>query len=177
MICNDIVGFHSDFIRQLSGFQFSADFYENLMGLTDIGAILHSSCDRLAENHPNCAFAFFLNHQDTFDIYQSDNEPTALAQNNIIDCFDKEIINQICLANRICTLDELYGLGLAINPKTAKDISLVVVPIANFEHLNCVLVIYSEKARQLTTDGLSKIASITPGLCRAIRNSLYPQNV
>lgn len=168
ILCNDFVAVHRDFIKTFQAINFTTNFYESIVGETELGNLLDTAGQAIKEQIGDANVAFFLRWQNSFKLHMFENTPISLEQQDIINCFTPELVVNICEANKQCSLDELLEMDLHANPAMLKDISALTIPLGQFGLSLGFILIYYPSKNVLPTDNLNRISSIIPGLSRAI---------
>ena len=169
ILCNDIIGGQRDFVKQLRVLTFGVNFYESLLGHTDITSLLDSVGALVRERISGSNVAVFLIESHGFKLHMADDDqPIDVDAGKIESYFTEAVVNDICRSNRICTLEDMCHIGLQGNPNVLKKISAAAVPLGKFgDALGFVLVCRSAD-EPLKAEELKGIAAIVPGLSRAI---------
>jgi len=131
ILCNDFLTAHRRFIKTLVRINFEADFYESLLGITELDELFHKAA-RLIESYlHDTNTALFLCEPDGFQLYLRQSSPVVgLTRDKLEDYFSPELVRHLCRLDQICTLDEVCALHNIENvPKAANDISGVIIPL------------------------------------------------
>lgn len=169
ILCNDLIGAQRGFIRRLKSISFAASFYESIMGLTDLNELLHSAADLIESDNPGTDAAFFLRQGDSFDVYMFEAEASApVNRERIESCLTAELMDHACKANHICTLDEVFEMGLSDNATGLSGASAVTIPLGLHGLSLGFMLVYRCSGRKLTTWEIRDISGIVSGLSRAI---------
>lgn len=171
ILCNDFVDAHRAFIRALGVISSTADFYQSIIGVTDLNRLLFITSDFIKSQIPYATVGFFLRREESFDLHlgQSD-KPIEMEQQRLENCFTTELVNSVCTANKICELDELLTMGLEANPNQLSKISAFTIPLGQFGTSLGFTLVYRESSKKLTGPDLEKISAITTGFSQAIQS-------
>jgi len=171
ILCNDLIAAQRDFIEKLKTISFTANFYEAIVGTTDLSSLFYTSGKLIKEQIPDANIAFFLRQQDNFELhlFESDH-PIALEKQRPENCFTSEWVDNICKLNKICTLDDMFAMGLQGNLVGLNKISAVTIPLGQFGPSLGFILIYRSSQNKLTPDELNNISAVTRGLSRAIQS-------
>ena len=60
ILCNDFISAHRDFIKRLNTINFTANFYEAIVGTTDLSGLLYTAGKLIKDEIPDSKVAFFL---------------------------------------------------------------------------------------------------------------------
>ena len=171
ILCNDLIAAQRDFIEKLKTISFTANFYEAIVGTTDLSSLFYTAGKLIKEEIPDANIAFFLRQQDNFELhlFESDH-PIALEKQRPENCFTSEWVDNICKLNKICTLDDMFAMGLQGNLVGLNKISAVTIPLGLFGPSLGFILIYRSSQNKLTPDELNNISAVTRGLSRAIQS-------
>ena len=171
ILCNDLIAAQRDFIEKLKTISFTANFYEAIVGTTDLSSLFYTAGKLIKEEIPDANIAFFLRQQDNFELhlFESDH-PIALAKQHPDNCFTPEWVDNICKSNKICTLDDMFAMGLEGSLIGLNKISAVTIPLGQFGPSLGFILIYRSSQNKLTPDELNNISAVTRGLSRSIQS-------
>ncbi|MCE5340565.1 MAG: hypothetical protein LLF92_05490 [Planctomycetaceae bacterium] len=171
ILCNDILTAHADFISHLKNFQFAADFYENILGITNSEQLARNVGEYLTTNlnDINMAIVFMFSGRPQIYIYSTD---TALEDipSQIGPYMTPRMVQLVCQTGNICTSDQLCEMGFFASPAVLKKISLAAIGLNTAGPALGMLVLYRSVQQPLSKCELTKIASVTPGLSTALKN-------
>ena len=169
ILCNDLIAAQRGFIKKLKTISFTANFYEAIVGTTDLSTLLYTASKLIKEEIPDSNVGFFLRQQESSElhIFESD-QPITLEQQVLEGCFNGEVVENICKSNKICTLDDMFALGLEGNLIELSKISAATMPLGGLGVSLGFILICRSSQNKLTVEELNNIASITCGLSRAI---------
>jgi hypothetical protein len=171
ILCNNLVEAQRDFIKRLNAIAFAANFYESIVGITDFNSLLYTAGKIIRNELPNANIAFFLRGQDNFELHLfENNKPIALEKQHLENCFTPEVVDNICKANKICTLDDMFAMGLQGNLCKLNKISALAVPLSRLGSAMGFILIYHLSQNKLNVEELNNITSVTLGLARALQN-------
>ncbi len=171
MLCNDLIAAQRDFIKRLSAISFAADYYKSIIGITDLGKLLSTACKLIKDEIVDANIAFFLRQTESFElhIFESD-KPIAISRQQIENYFTAELADNICKSNQVCSLDDMFAMGLQGNLMELNKISAFTLPLSQLGPPLGFILIYRSSEKKLTADELNKISAITFGLSRAIQS-------
>jgi len=89
-------------------------------------------------------------------------------------CFSPELIDGICKSNRVCTLDDMFAMGLQGNLVGLNKISAVTIPLGLSGSSLGFILLYRSSENKLTGDEIERLSAITYGLSRAIASCQSP---
>jgi len=177
ILCNDFVAAQKDFIKALNTIGFAADFYGAIAGLTELNELLWAAGNLVKDQIPDANVAFFLLAPSIAEGVQGDNfelhifesdQPIELEDRRIENFFTAELVGNIAKSNRICTIEDMLGMGLAGSPACLEKISTAAIPLSTPGSSTGFVLIYRSSRNQLTADELKAVAQIMPGLGRSI---------
>ncbi len=187
ILCNDLIAAQRDFIKRLDTISFAANFYETIAGTNELSSLILLASKIIKDETADANVAFFLRQADPFrppvgeasnfelHIFES-TQPISLEKQGLENCFTPEVVDNICKSNKICTLDDMFAMGLQGNLTRLNEISAATIPLSQpgpssakgwLTPLGFIL-IYRSAQNKLTADELNNIAAISPGLSRAI---------
>jgi hypothetical protein len=171
ILCTDLIAAHRKFIKRLNVINFTANFYEAIVGATDLNNLLHTACKFIKEQIPDANVAFFLRQQKNFELHMFESDkPIALEEHHLENCFTADIVDNICKSNKLCSLDDMFAMGLQGNLIKLNKISAVTIPLGQPGLSLGFILIYRSSENKLTGAEISKICAVTLGLSRAIQS-------
>ncbi len=176
-LCNDLISAHRDFIDKLDLISFTAGFYELIMGANDIGTLLCNAGKLIGQKVPDTNIAFFLRQHGNFElhVFESD-KPITMERQELEACFGPELVSGICAMNKVCTLDEMFAMGLQGNPTKLNTISAATIPLGQTGTSFGFILVYRPSQSQFKAKELAIISAVSPGLSRAISASRQAQH-
>ncbi len=172
ILCNDFIAAQRDFIDKLNTVSFTADFYESIIGITDLGGLLHVASKLIRDEIADVSVTFFLRQSANggFELHMFESEkPIGLEKYRLENCFTAELVEQICKSNKLCTVDDMFAMGLQGNLVGLNKISAVTVPLGELGQSLGFVLIYRSSQNKLATLQLSRVSAIRAGLARAIQ--------
>ncbi len=171
ILCNDFVSAQRDFIKSLKKISFIANFYESIIGITDLNSLLFSVVQFFKEENTDANVTFFLRQSDNFELFMFESEqPITLEKQQLENSFTPELMDNICKSNKVCTIDDMFAMGLQGNPIGLNKISGVTIPLGmHGSSLGFVLVCRSSE-NKLTAEEINYISAVSCGLSRAIQS-------
>lgn len=172
ILCNDFVTAQRNFVKKLNTISFTANFYETIVGTTNLDNLILITTKLIKNEIPGANVAYFLCQADKPHLHTFENDKTIDEQvQHLENCFTAELVDNICRSNRICTLDDMFAMGLQGNLVELNKISAVTIPLGQPGQTLGFILIYRSLAatdKKITADELNNIAAITSGLSRAI---------
>ncbi len=171
ILCNDFVEAQRNFIKRLETIAFAADFYETIIGTTELSSLLNKTGKIIQTRIPDSNVVFFIKTGQLLEshLLENTNQDTD-RQNNFLDSFTPEVIDNINKANKICTLQELLPLGLHLNPQILARLSAATVPLGQNGQTAGFVLIYLPSQEEISLQQINSIAAVTSGLSQAIQS-------
>ena len=179
ILCNDMVSSHDNFITHLNLFRFATDFYEAIIGTDGLERMLKVAGENICSELSNLNLAIILTGPEQLVSYHSSTSTIDIEAHELIGCITDKLIKNICQSNKVCTLNDIYRMGLTANPAMLKKISVAAIPLSRVGPPLGVMLLYRSAENPLRNQELTKIASITIGLGKAImfyRNQTQKKN-
>lgn len=171
ILCNDFIGAQRDFIKSLKTISFIANFYESIIGITDLNSLLYSVVQLIKEDNTDANVTFFLRQSDNFELYMFESEwPITLEKQHLENSFTPELMGNICKSNKVCTLDDMFAMGLQGNLNGLNKISGVTFPLGTHGSSLGFVLVYRSSENKLTAEEISNISAVSCGLSRAIQS-------
>jgi len=169
ILCNDLIAAQRHFIKKLNTINFTAGFYESIIASTDLNGLLCTASSLIKEKFTDANISFFLREAESFELYMFDsNRPVTIEKQRLEDCFSLELVEDICRANKVCTIEDMFAMGLQGNLNVLNKISAVTIPLGLFGSSLGFILIYHWVENKLTADEIDSICAVTCGLSRAI---------
>jgi len=170
ILCNDFIAAQRDFIKSLKTISSIANFYESIIGITDLHSLLYAATKLIKEENADVNATFFLRQSDSFELYMFESEqPVALEKQHLESCFSAELMDNICKSNKVCTLEDMFAMGLQGNLTGLNKIPCATIPLCLHGSSLGFILICRQSEKQLTTEEINNISAITYGLSRAIQ--------
>ena len=169
ILCNDLISAQRDFVKRLKTISFVANFYESIIGATDLNNLLYTAVELIKEQADGANVTFFLCQTETFEQHSFESGyAIAFGKEHFGNCFSPELIENICKSNKVCTLEDMFAMGLHGNLVELSKISAITIPLDGFCSLSGFMLVYRSSEKKLTSNEISNISAITCGLSRAI---------
>jgi hypothetical protein len=189
ILCNDLIAAQRNFIERLNTISFTANFYESILGSTDPEDLLYTAARMIKAESADANVTFFLRHEHDpstelkagFELHMFDSGRPILfegtrsfdgAQNRLENGFSPELMDSICKSNKVCTLDDMFAMGLQGNLTELNRISAVTIPLGRRGCLLGFMLLYRSSENKLTNNEIDRILAITGGLSHAITSCL-----
>ena len=171
ILCNDFIAAQRDFIKSLKTISFMANFYESIIGITDLNRLLSAAVKLIKEKNADADVTFFLRQSDNFELYMFESEqPIILEKQHFENCFNSELMNNIYKSNKVCTLNDMFAMGLQGNLIGLNKISVVTLPLGLHSSSLGFILICRSSGNKLTSEEISNLSAATCGLSRAIQS-------
>jgi hypothetical protein len=169
ILCNDLIAAQKDFIKKLETIGFAANFYESIVGITDLSDLLYNVGSLIKGEIPDANIAFFLRRAESFELHMFESDqPITLEKQNIENCFTAELVDNICKSNKSCTLEDMFAMGLQGSPGMLSKISACTIPLSRAGSSLGFIFMYRCLPHELTAAEINNIAAVSRGLSHAI---------
>jgi len=171
ILCNDLIAAQREFIKKLDIISFTANFYESIVGTTDLNTLLHIAAKFIKTEIPDASVAFFLRQTESFELHLfASDQPITLDKQQLENSFTPEVVENICKSNKTCMLDDMFVMGLQGNLTVLNKISAVTIPLSQAGLSLGFILIYRSSENKLTAEELNNTSAVTLGLSRAIQS-------
>jgi hypothetical protein len=169
IICNDLIEAQRTFIKRLGIINFVANFYESIVGTTDLNKLLHTAVEFFRAENADVNITFFLRQEENVELFLFESgRPIPIDKQYIESCFTPELIDNISKSNKVCSLDDMFAMGLQGNPNELNKISAVTIPLGLFGSSLGFILIYRSSEDKITSDEIGRISAVISGLSQAI---------
>jgi hypothetical protein len=170
ILCNDLIAAQREFIKRLNTISFTASFYESILATNDLSKLLYIAGKLIKDELSHANVTFFLRQAEGFELhmFQSD-EPITLEKHRMENYVGAELVESICKANKVCTLDDMFAMGLQGNLVGLNQISAVTIPLGELGQSLGFILIYRSSQEGIAANELNRICAMTRGLSRAIQ--------
>jgi hypothetical protein len=169
ILCNDLIQAQRTFIKRLGIINFVANFYESIVGTTDLDKLLHTAVEFFRAENADLNITFFLRRGENVELFLFESgRPIPIDKQYIESCFTPELIDNISKSNKMCSLDDMFAMGLQGNPNELNKISAVTIPLGQFGSSLGFILIYRSSENKITTDEIDRISAVISGLSQAI---------
>ena len=171
ILCNDFIAAQRDFINKLNAIGFASHFYESIIGVTDLNSLLYAAVRFIKEQLDDANVTFFLRQADNFELHIFENDKAiSIEEQHLENCFGPELMDSICRSNKVCTLDDMFAMGLQGNVVGLKRVSAVTIPLGRLGSSLGFILIHRSSQNKIAADQLSNICAVASGLSRAIQS-------
>lgn len=169
ILCNDLIEAQRNFIKRLDIINFAANFYESIIGTTDLNKLLHTAVEFFRAENADVNVTFFLRQEENFELHMFEGDlPTAIEKQYLESCFTQELMDNISKSNKVCALDDMFAMGLQGNLNELNKISAVTIPLGLLGSSLGFILIYRSSGGKLIADEIGRISAVISGLSRAI---------
>ncbi len=169
ILCKDLIGAQRNFIKRLKIIDFKANFYESIIGTTDLDNLLRAAVELIREEIPKASIIFFLRQAETYEPHFYESEQSIPLEKQFFEkSFTPELMDNICASNEACRLDDMFAMGLYGNPKDFGKITAMTVPMNSPEASLGFIFIYRAIDNKISNYEISNISAIAYGLSKAI---------
>jgi len=170
ILCNDFIAAQRDFIKKLNAVSFAATFYESIIGATDLSSLLYAAVRLVKEEIDDANVTLFLRRADDFELHIFESStPIAFEKQSLENCFNPDLMDNICKANNVCDLNDMFAMGLQGNLVGLNKISAVTVPLGRLGSSLGFILIYRSSQNKIAANELTNVCAVTSGLSRAIQ--------
>jgi hypothetical protein len=170
ILCNDLIGAQRSFIHRLQDIGFAAEFYRSLLGSTGLHNILARAGRVIRQELPGAGVTFFVRQSDGCELHADQGDESLHCEHDgLEECFDPELVDNICKSNRPCTVEDMLGLGLDGDLELLNRFSFVTLPLADLGRSLGFVLIYRQLPGVLTAEELRRISPAMCGLAKAVR--------
>jgi len=175
ILCHDLIAAQRTFIDRLQGIGFAAHFYKSLLGSTDLNDLLEQAGRVLREELPGAGVSFFLRQSDGCELHTTGADNAVFAEDpRPGDCLPPDVVDNICKANKPCTLDDMLDLGLDGRRKELAPFAPATLPLSDLGRSLGFMFLYRRAPQVLTAGELQRVSLILCGLSQAIRAARTP---
>lgn len=172
ILCNDFIAAQKEFIKKLNAISFTGSFYESIIGKTDLNSLLYTAVRLIKDQVDDASVTFFLRQAENFELHIFESaKPIALEKQHLENCFTPELMDNICESNKVCSLDDMFAMGLQGNLVGLSKISAVTFPLGRPGSSLGFILIYRSSEDKVADDDLKNVSAVTSGLSRAIQSS------
>jgi transcriptional regulator with GAF, ATPase, and Fis domain len=169
ILCNDLIAAQRNFIKRLGIINFAANFYESILGTTDLNKLLFTAVEFIKAENEDANVIFFLRQEENFELHMFESgRPLAVEKQYIENCFTQELMDSISKSNKVCSVDDMFAMGLHGNLNELNKISAVTIPLGLLGSSLGFILLYRSSENKLTADEISRISAVISGLSRAI---------
>ena len=129
ILCNDLIGAHRSFIKNLDVIRFAANFYQSIIGRKNPDELFETAAELIKNEIKDVNIAFVLRQPEDFEIYSSNPAKKDSGKQSFESFFTNELVNDICKNNRLCGIEEMLTMGLQLVPSMLNKLSAYAVPL------------------------------------------------
>jgi hypothetical protein len=175
ILCNDLIGAQREFMRRLNDIGFAARFYKGLLGVMDLRSLLVQAGRLVREELPGARVVFFLRQADGCDGHLCGAEPVEGTEDlKLEEYLTPGLATAICKSNRLCTMDDLLGMGLEGNRQDLNRLSAATVPLSELGRSLGFMLLCRAAEHPLHSDELERMTLVACGLSQAIQGCGLP---
>jgi hypothetical protein len=167
ILCRDMVSAHRQFSVKLARMIDVTEFYKDLMGCSSLQETVDASIRLIEQRIVSAAGAVCLLDEGGFDI-RVNGGLGDIDVSELQTWFTKELVHNISLTPRVCSLNQLLRMGLQAPPSILKTISAAAVPLNRSGRAVGFMFIVCPASNPLTAEDLSFAAAVSAGFCNAI---------
>jgi hypothetical protein len=176
ILCNDLIGAQREFMRRLNHIGFAARFYKGLLGAADLRALLTHACRLIRQELPGTRVVLFLRQADGGEgrVYDDAEAVAGLGDLRLEDWLTPSMTATICKSNRLCTMEDLLGMGIEGGSEPLRRFSVATVPLHELGRSLGFVLLCRTAEHPLGHDELERVALVTCGLSQAIQGFGLP---
>jgi hypothetical protein len=168
ILCNDLIGAHRSFIKNLDVLRFAANFYQSIIGQKNPDRLFETAGKLIKAEISDVNITFVLRQPEGFEIYSSRHHKKDSTEQTFESFFTNEIVNDICKNNRLCSLEEMLTMGLQVVPTMLNTLSAYAVPLIHRGSSIGFVLLYRRNDTKINPDVLDNVVSVSLGLARAV---------
>lgn len=171
ILCNDMVEAHGEFVKRLKALNFGVSFYESLLGRSDLHSLVDAAAKSIKSHVDDSNVAVFLRECEAPNLHIVDeNKSLGISCRQLQSYFTPELIEKISRVNWVCSLDDMFEMGLEGDLDVLNKISAAGVPIRRSGPGVGFVLIYRSVEQRLNPEDLAGLAGVMSGLCQAIES-------
>ncbi|MCK5473192.1 MAG: hypothetical protein KAI59_04110 [Planctomycetes bacterium] len=171
ILCNDFIAAQRNFIGKLNTISFKADFCESIVAIAELDNLLYAAGKFVQNEFENANVSFFIRKTNSFEMHLSQSDqPITMQDQQLENCFTNEVVENVCKANKICSVENLFEFGLQTNPAAISKVSAVTIPLGRQGTSIGFVLLYRLGENDFTKEDLNNLSAITPALSKAITN-------
>ncbi|MCK5226397.1 MAG: hypothetical protein KAQ89_06725 [Planctomycetes bacterium] len=171
ILCNDFITAQRNFIGKLNTISFKADFCESIVAIAKLDNLLYAAGKFVQNEFEDANVSFFIRKTNSFELHLSQSDqPITMQDQQLENCFTNEVVESICKANKICSIENLFEFGLQANPSALGKISAATIPLGRQGTSIGFMLLYHLGENNFTKEDLNNLSAITPALSKAITN-------
>ena len=167
LLCDDMIKAHRNSLRQLRNFGLVLEYYEKILGLNNIDALLDTTAQFIHSYLDGSNVAIYI-HGTVRTHIVDPKSPENFDHEQFEQCFAGDIVDGIFSLNNCRNLDQLLEAGLQVNPALAKKVSATAIPFnPSCPHKGLIL-LYRCAQTPLGSEQIKNVCALVPTLCRLI---------
>jgi len=171
LLCKDILASQKKFVHQLQHYNFTLDFYESVIGLTDIHRLLLTAEQKIKDHIPGICPAVFILESDMFNVHcTNDQKIDGFDPRKFLSSFDPNTVINISRCNTICTVEDMFALGLEANLNLISKINTYAIPLSGFGPAEGFILIWKNASQPIAQADLDRLATIAVPFAHSLRN-------
>lgn len=171
ILCNDMVEAHGEFVKRLKALNFGISFYESILGRGDLRSLVDAAAKSIKNHVSDSNVVVFLCECEGINLHIVDeNKPVGIDCRELQSYFTPELVGKISRVNWVCSLDDIFEMGLEGDLGVLNKISAAGVPIRQRGPGVGFVLIYRSVEQRLSPEELAAVAGVMSGLCQAIES-------
>ncbi len=128
IVCRGLVDAQREFIYRLNEMAFAAFFFEKIVGITQLDELRNSIISILRSEIGSLDAAIFIRKHNYFNQIILGDCQVGISE-QLFKSVPDETADAVCRSNRVCTLNELTGMGLEYDPVKLGSLSGFTIPM------------------------------------------------
>jgi hypothetical protein len=171
ILCNDFIASQRSFIKKLEMIAFVADFYESIVGITELQELLEKVKGHIQNLVADSCVTFFFRNEGGFEKHMFEcPADSTIESRQFPDSITDETSSNICTLNKVCTIEELLALGLQSNPKILNKLTAATIPLSQMGSSIGFILLYRFGGKRISSIEMNHVSSIASGLSQAIKS-------
>ena len=177
ILCNDMIGAQREFMRRLNHIGFAARFYKGLLGVTDLRNLLAQAGHLIREELTDARVVFFLRQAEGCEGHVYGPQPVeGVDEVKLEEYLTPGLASAICKSNRLCMMDDLFGMGLEGNRQVLNKLSAATVPLNDLGRSLGFVLLCRASEHPLQNDELERMTLVACGLSQALQGCGLPMH-
>lgn len=167
ILCRDMVSAHREFAVKLARMIDVTGFYENLLNCSNLQETVDAAIGQIERRIPASAGAVCLLEENGFEI-RVHGGLGEIDLSELQTWFTRELVENISLTPRVCSLNQMLRMGLQAPPSILKTISAAAIPLGRQGQGIGFILVVRPASNPLSAEDLSFVSAVSGGLCSAI---------
>ena len=171
ILCHDLVEAQKQFINRLNTIDFSSEFYESIIGTTELDELFKRAAGMLESQFLGVEVVFFLRKDSRVEIYpEMGLDNVSQGFRDIKNRMNLALVERICNANKVCMLEEIFAMDVDGCLEGAEKLCAAAFPMGSEIKANGFMLVGRDSGSELGSCEIANISAITGGLGKAIQS-------